>query len=619
MPGATRAAAIILDLKGNYVSESKRAARASKDLQAELKAAGVGFGAVTAAVGSGVAALISLQNEIVGTIDQVHTLAAASGLSAETVSGLRLAAKATGKQLEDLVPKKLAKNMLSAQRGAADMRDAFKQAGVEIETSAGELRKADDVYRELIDSLTGMENKTLAAGLAAQTMGNQGRQLLSAFSDSSDLQRFIDQSERFGYRTGPDAAKAMEKWQKATAQWSLAMETVKQLIADIFGPALANAMQAASGFMVFWAELTRGILVEIFGRFQMFFDSLGALMEGRFKDAGLKMAELMTPDHGMLLRVWGKAAATARDFIRSQGPLGGGGGGGGGGGDDDDGKGDKPVPVVDIPGNAAMREANAAMLTQLSDLHSGMVSAIKDLPTSMSLGGLSSGPVGMVAGLAIGAANLLTDIDDKARQLLRGIITGPDQIGEAVENLLTRVLPNMLGRLPEFLGGLLIRMPTAIARGIVEGIPKIVWSLAKAIGQEITKALNFLKGDTAQKIRTQKALEERGLGGVGKFGIIGLNIATALHKDKKQGKNQFEDDVVGKRAFGERVMHDGLRMVHQGEEIVPAHEQRARMSGAPIVINIGSLYPRDMQDFIRQIEAHLGPYGGGSTLNPTGS
>ena len=95
-----------------------------KASQGSLKAATKAAAALVAGVVALGAAYISLVEDIVATTDEINTLSRATGLSRESINGLRLAAIASGKSLKDIVPKNLAKNMLAARDGSNDARHA---------------------------------------------------------------------------------------------------------------------------------------------------------------------------------------------------------------------------------------------------------------------------------------------------------------------------------------------------------------------------------------------------------------------------------------------------------------------------------------------------------------
>jgi len=623
---ASRTVDFILNLKGDAERKAKSTERAMGGLVDKGAAVAAGFAAAGAAAIAMGTALVSLTNDIANTVDQMNTLSKASGLSIETVAGLRNAARSTGKSLEDLVPRKLAKNMFSVQRGATDMKEAFRQAGVEVITSTGELRDADDVYRDLINSLGAMENKTQAAALAATTMGNNGRQMLSAFENSEGLDGFVAQAEKFGIRVGPAALKATSDWQKATGQLSLAFDELKQSTLDAFGTGLTTAVNNAAGLVVFFGRLMKEILDDASKRWKAFFSAISSALGGDFAGAGISLSRALIPDPTALARAIGKAAEDANQFM--QGPIadavggGGAGGNGGGGGVSTSKAKAAPVAIVDdkvSQWDAWMQNMDVSnRLNQEQIAKQAMLVELQEQATA-SLAGMKSSVLPVVGGLIRGLGEVMTNMDSKVRDLLRGAEAAPEKIGTGVETTLTKVLPRFLSRLPEFLGGLLVKMPAAIARGVVNAIPALLKGIWRAMKRAVKAIGEFFKGGKDRNILTGK--KEKFLGTSfkkGKFSLLGFfNDDDQAFGGKGGRKNKRRGFATG--GFVDRT---GPAFVHAGERIVPAtgaSTSSARAaSGGLGGLSIGTVNIRanDPRDFMRQLRRMQGDFGSGDSLDP---
>jgi len=266
------------------------AAGAEGAFKGAAKAAGVAAAAVI-----GVSkAYNKLIADTVKVVDQVNTLANATGLSTNAINGLRHAAKASGKELSDIVPTKLAKNMLAAADSGGAMADAFARIGVDFAASNGDLRDANEVFGDLIDGLSEMENRTEAAAIASQLLGKNGRELLTAFDNQEGFQKFVDLGNEFGIKTGPAAVKAAGEWQAATANLSLAFENAGASFLETFGGSgfVTSTMEAFSlGFVAltsFMADVTSGI----FDNIQAGSKAVRKALEGDFIGAEYALLEL---------------------------------------------------------------------------------------------------------------------------------------------------------------------------------------------------------------------------------------------------------------------------------------------------------------------------------------
>lgn len=240
------------------------------------------------------AAYVELVSQTVAVVDQVNTLSKATGLSTETVNGLRLAAKASGKELTDLVPKNLAKNMMAARDGSKAMEEAFQAMGIEVTNADGSLRDANEVFGESVESLTAMDNATEAAALAAVVMGKQGRELLSAFDNQDGLERFIELGNEFGTKTGPDAVAAASAWQASTANLALGFENMGQRLLDVMGGsgAVGKAVEAFTLGMVLMTEFAAAVAEKSLANFSAVGRAIEHMLSGNFRDAAAAAGEV---------------------------------------------------------------------------------------------------------------------------------------------------------------------------------------------------------------------------------------------------------------------------------------------------------------------------------------
>lgn len=260
------------ELEGQRLEDQRKSL--DRNRESFNKAATAAGGFATALL-AGAAAGRQLIEEVAGTVDEVNTLAAASGLSAETINGLRIAADATGKSITDLVPTNLPKKLADAANGSEEAARLFKQLGIQVTDTRGQLRSADEVLPEIIENLGKIEDPTTRAALASALLEEQGKQLLSAFGNQEDFQRFVDTAEMFAVDVGPEAAKQTSRWQQASAELSLAWENVLRLLqqSGAFEVAIKFVKDLALG-SVFLTEVFRAFVVQSLERLDNLKDAL---------------------------------------------------------------------------------------------------------------------------------------------------------------------------------------------------------------------------------------------------------------------------------------------------------------------------------------------------------
>lgn len=205
-------------------------------------------------------------DEVHGTVDTLGTLSAATGLSMETLNGLRLAAGQTNKELEDLVPMDLSKRILETAQGTGEGILSFQAYGISATDATGALRDANEVFLEVLDVLSKIENSTLRTAEAEKLLGTEGRNMFSAFSDVSDVERFIGLATEFGTQVGPDAAAASAEWWREMDTLRVAFEDLQVAVVEEFGDDALAAVQEVAVATVLFSSLVGELAVD-FGRF----------------------------------------------------------------------------------------------------------------------------------------------------------------------------------------------------------------------------------------------------------------------------------------------------------------------------------------------------------------
>ena len=277
---------IELPVQFTFPNVASAAQQALKKLDDVTKGSTIGLKDVakTATVVSGafVAAGIAVKaflDDITAVVDESHTLAASVGTTAEVIQGFRQAARATGKDLDQVIPDDFAQKLREASTGAGGAADAFKRLGVDVNNSDGTLKSFKDAIGETLDSLNENVKGTERAALAAELFGGRAKDMLTVFKDSAALDAYIEQANRFGIDVGPEASKASAGWQKANANLRLSLDHVKQTLLDATGgqEAWNLALNNASTNVIFFTELTAGMFDILFTNIDAAVSNVGAL------------------------------------------------------------------------------------------------------------------------------------------------------------------------------------------------------------------------------------------------------------------------------------------------------------------------------------------------------
>ena len=260
---------------------AQRAARKSKSSWAD---AAKGLGAAAAAAAAGIA---RLGQDVADTRNGIAALSTRSGVAAETIAGLKLAAEVSGQPFENLneLLNPLPQRLAMIQKGSLEQVDAFRALGVSATDSNGNLRDADVIFKELVKGIGELKTPTEQAAAATTVFGESGGKLLQALGDPTALQTFVNAASGAAINSQAAAASAAG-WQRSMAMLNLQIDNTKALIVDGLG--VGNAVENIGQFVAMGNAFV--------GRFAEFlsarFTAVGNVIQSVFNMdwAGLKAA-----------------------------------------------------------------------------------------------------------------------------------------------------------------------------------------------------------------------------------------------------------------------------------------------------------------------------------------
>lgn len=205
--------------------------------------------------GLSVSIFAGLIKESIETMDALHRMSIATGVTVETLSAMRTSAKQSETSMESVAKgtQILAKNMLDTAHGTGKAASTFAELGISVLDSSGHLKSSDSIMLELAKTLTGMENKTQAVAYAQKLMGKAGAELLpflqklaeNGLENSKVTTQQAEEAHKF--------EQALLKMQTASKAWfmhlaSELLPTLEKLL-DLI-KRLALPMAAAFGVFV---------------------------------------------------------------------------------------------------------------------------------------------------------------------------------------------------------------------------------------------------------------------------------------------------------------------------------------------------------------------------------
>lgn len=172
-----------------------------------------GISGGVAGIAAAAAGLVALQaSSLVNTLDQIDGLVQRTGIAAQTLSELRVAADLNKTSLDSLARgvQFLGTRLTDAARGGRESSALFQALGIEIKNADGSLRAADQVLEDIADRFSGFEDGVEKSTLAAQLFGRAAGPELIPFLNQGKrgLQDARKEARELGVAYGEDFTKA---------------------------------------------------------------------------------------------------------------------------------------------------------------------------------------------------------------------------------------------------------------------------------------------------------------------------------------------------------------------------------------------------------------------------
>ena len=200
------------------LEQSEKAAQKWRS-KTESAVKGVATSFKTLAIGAAIAVgMAKATRAITGAVDEMDRLSKTAqkiGVTTEALSSLEYAAKLADVSSESLQTGmvKLVRSMSDAASGTERTQKVFKALGVQYQDSTGKLRKADDVFREISQRLSEMEDGSTKTAIAVELFGRSGANLIPLLNEGeSGLKAMAEEASNLGLVISTEAGKAAEEF-----------------------------------------------------------------------------------------------------------------------------------------------------------------------------------------------------------------------------------------------------------------------------------------------------------------------------------------------------------------------------------------------------------------------
>lgn len=202
----------------------------------------VAMGAAAAAVGTLVAAekqLMDITKEAAEKAKETENQSLISGMSTEEIQQLEYASAIIGVSTDKIsdAQKTIITNMQAAKDGGEEYMKMFSDLGINITDTSGQLRDSNDVFYEVIDALSEMQNKTERDAAAMAIMGESARDLNPIISQGSDiLKQYAQDAKDTSYVLSTEQVAALADVDEKYQELQLRQEAVRKQLASEFAP-----------------------------------------------------------------------------------------------------------------------------------------------------------------------------------------------------------------------------------------------------------------------------------------------------------------------------------------------------------------------------------------------
>lgn len=241
--------------------------RSTGKTAARMKSAFRGVGAVIGtAVGilatAGIARSIT---NITKAADELSKAGRKVGVTTEALSELKFAADLSGVSFEQLQKGliRLAANMGDVQKGTGEAKDAFKDLGINVETSGGQLKKGDAVLAEIAEKFAGMEDGATKTAIAVKLFGKAGADLIPLLNlGSQGIGELRMEAERLGITFSTEVGEAAEQFNDDMTRIQRSIDGIRTQIVVGMLPALndlAAAFVSSATDVEGWREIGKDV------------------------------------------------------------------------------------------------------------------------------------------------------------------------------------------------------------------------------------------------------------------------------------------------------------------------------------------------------------------------
>lgn len=241
------------EIRGLVSSLGLNVSPAIESLASHFDGVSSSVGNAVLAIGAIGTALVKCATDAAETADNLLTLSKTTGMTTDELQKLQYASAFVDVDLDTMTGAitRLERTMRQAKNGSSSAAEAFKELGVKITSSSGQLKDANELFYDIIDRLGRMKNETERDALAMDLLGKSAKELNPLIEvGSKRLKELGIEAEDLGVIMGGQDLEALGQLKDAMDKFDATTAALKQSLGLVLLPILTDLFEAISAIPV---------------------------------------------------------------------------------------------------------------------------------------------------------------------------------------------------------------------------------------------------------------------------------------------------------------------------------------------------------------------------------
>ncbi len=258
-------------------------------------------------------AVFDFASEVNALRTEQINLAAATGISTETFAGLEIAAKRSGVRVEEILGgfEDFGEVLFDFENGGGRAKEALELLDIQAKKTDGSFRNTDEVLREVLSGMVGVEDQAQRNAIAQQLFGDAGNRLNAVLGDGT-LEDYIELAEQFGTVVDDDAAEATREWNRAIADFSSLITGAATDLTDFL--LVAQGIRNLTVSLIFLRAGAAATFDDLSERAVQLGDVISNVVAGDFDAAATGIVDNLTTMDNSLIGIGLTAVREAAEF-----------------------------------------------------------------------------------------------------------------------------------------------------------------------------------------------------------------------------------------------------------------------------------------------------------------